>query len=291
MKHEQWVAIGRNFENVKKKVENILGYSPCLSDHYGRVSLRNEYININTDNNKIVEIEKRFIQLKDDIVNLFKEFNMSSSDKYYSMDLFSGEITFLDTPISVYKGIKQHEQRIKNLVIMYKRVDEIALEYGEINGSYFDILPPNPIKKSNEISFRLYTRSVNINTKKEKLEEIISKFYNLNKKINSLLKLSRYHSINQLYPFFQDGVEDDHHYYLFGQFIDEETSESEIIEIINSAQLFESKVNLILRELEIKKEYEITYKDDIFIIFEGIGMNYNLYMDYEQLKSNIEGFV
>jgi len=171
---ENWVNAIKNLEEIGNKVKSVLGYKAINSDHYGFAILFNEYIDINTDDNKINDINNKYIKLLEDIGNMFRDYKIDLKEEYFSTDSFDGMLKFLDVRIDVYKGVDILKSTIINFANMYHKVKTIASKYDGLKDEFFYLLN---IDKNNVIFYRLYNSCINSETSDAEIENIILNFF------------------------------------------------------------------------------------------------------------------
>ena len=280
-----------HYEEVRDKVKSILGYDVIYSDHYYSAILFNEIITINTDENTIIDISKKFFKLNNDIVNMFGKYEIDFKEEYFSMDMNDGMFKLLGVTVDVYKGIDELEPIIKDFAHLYNKIKMIASKYDGLDERFFYVYY---VEKNSIIFYRFYNSCINFKTSDEEIEKTISDYSHLNKKINSLLRLCGYKKTNQLYPLFTSGngflYSESREYYLFSKLIDESTNDNELIKIIHMAKLFEDNIKLALKELEINKRVKILYEDGIWIELNGVRFVFSLDMSYDEIKSGFQRY-
>ena len=291
---DQWDRINRINTKITKKVKSVLGYAPLEGDHWGRLRLFNEYIDLKTDKNTIKEIYEKFEKLCLDIISMFNDLKLKFKPEYFTVnDPMHSTVRFFGKRVNVYEGIEGLETAIRTYANMYHKVKPLISNFDKFNEKYFYALEPD---EKNEIQFMLYNSIVNSHTTDVEIESIISSFYNLNKRINDLLILCDYGKLNQVYPncgqtlniYNYEEITTYREYYLFSKQISQDTHDSEIIRIIYQARLFESNVKSVLNEYGSKDEYNIVYETQVTIWFSNCGYNMGIDISYEILKKRLK---
>lgn len=273
----------KRYKEIEEKVISILGFNPLDSNHYYDAMLYGERIDLETTNEKIIEIYNKFEKLYEDIEDIFNKNNLELKDEYFMTDDMSGSLKFLGTAINVNIGIKGLLPTIDDFIKMNNKIKAIASKYGGIDERYF-----YQINSNNKFNYVLYGVTINSNIGALELEEIISSYYQLNLRVNKLLKTSNYKNKNLIYPYREIYTyphrEEKATYFLFAQRINQNTPNDEILKIINSAQLLESNLKCVIKELKITTKYEIKYTDEVWLWSEVSGTKLTLNMSYEDIK-------
>lgn len=305
------------YGEVCRKVTGILGYNPVSIDCNGHTILYNVLIYLDTTTKKIIEIDNLYKSLCKDIEKLFQKNNLELKEDYWTIHPKSGIWCFLGTAINVYEGLEPILRGIDKLILS-QRVQAVAAKHNaELNPNLFY---PN----TNCIEPNLYFfcgKIVTTETSNKELDEIFTKFFaeynQLNLRINHLLKIAHYPRENQLHPAEYDN--NSGRFYLFSTGVNPQTTDKEILEIIHSANLFESYVKQIVDDFNILTKYETNhrnikyeikylYDNNVEIIFtetlfffiwstcigrileNPYSYKLNLDADYNKIKSTIQEF-
>lgn len=278
---EQFAESHRKYNILKDKVVALIGMNALSIDHYGEIFLLNKEICLTTKDSEILEIWNKFMALYKEIKKIFSDNDMELKESYFYTDM-SCVSRFLNIPIDVDKGIKHLKHAINDFIRVYKKVHDIATKYNNLGDILFykPVGPYYQYHYSKNFCYELYNQEIYSNSKDSDIDKILNSYDKLNCRINKLLKLCKYKNNNLLYP------DDKDTYYIFGTQINHDTSDEELIEIINKAQLFESRLKLALKDLNIIERYKIEYRKEINILFGRQGNIFKLDASYDKIKED-----
>lgn len=272
---EDFHKIEEKHRKIKEKVIAVLGVDVINDNHYGDTLLFNQEINIKTEDSKIIEIWNKYVDLYKELENIFKKNNIELKDEYFFQDPMSGFINFLGVTIDVYKGLSLLEPAVIEFISLYKKIHTLAFKYSNLGKIMFK----KELWSKNNFYY-LYNQKIEYLTEEYILENILSSFDKLNKKVNELLTICNYKDKDILYP------AGNNIYYLFGKEIKHDITNEDLIKLINTAQLFESNVKCVLKELKIIEQYTIIHERDIFITFGGTHHGFDINMSYDKIKQD-----
>lgn len=272
---EEWPKIQENYKKVKEKVFSVLGDSYLNSNHYGQTILHNELITINTRPERIIKIRKKYLEIIQNIQDYFNENNVELKNEYFSHDPMSGMKKFLDVSININKGFKHLKPTIDQFIGLYKKIANLSSKYKSIKN-----IQLHTYWSWDHRVYCLFKEKIKCSTEDCDLDKILSSYNNMNKRVNGLLRNCKYKKRNCIIP------KGNFKYYLLGQEINLDTPVDQIIKIINNAQLFESNVKCVLKELNIIEEYEIEYNDKATVWFSCMGSSFYIGATYDEIKKS-----
>lgn len=122
---EQFQEALRRWDEMDKRLSNLLGFNPAKSDHYGIIRLYNKKIDMATPDEKIFKISADYIKWRSDILRLFAENHYEIDDRHFewlfSVDPMFGTIEFLNIIIDIDKGTEPFAEAIKEYIKLVKK--------------------------------------------------------------------------------------------------------------------------------------------------------------------------
>ncbi len=128
----------KEYNVISNKVKKILGYYALNSNHYYHTILHNELIDINTSEEKIIEIHNKYLELIKNLESYFKKYNILLNKKCFPVDGMSGNLYFLGMEIEVYKGFEKFIPILTQFETLFYRVKVLADKYGGLDASSLD---------------------------------------------------------------------------------------------------------------------------------------------------------
>ena len=318
---EQLDAARKRYKKIREKIAAIPGDYPIDMNHYGQVLLYGVEIDLKTPTEKIIEIDALYQKLRREITEILAKNNLEMKDDYFQYELMSGGFQFLGTWVNLYEGIKPLMPTINDFILMNHRAQAITAKQGVTLDERFFFPYRYP---EYHFKWNFYGESVRAETSDTVLEMILTNFLQFNQHINHLLKMANYPHDNQLQPLgYPEGL-DSRHYWLpeekrsaFLQLINSDLSQTEkaqkycqecifnlftkkittqtpdvqILEIINAAQLLESRAQQITEELAIPALCVVEYqKDRVELKFAQGSRNVTLNSPYDEIKDMIQKY-
>lgn len=270
---EDMARVTENYERVRNYVIGVLGRDLLNSNHYGQTLLFNQIISIDTPRDKLVEIWNKYVNLFNEIDKIFSDNDLEIKDEYFDEDSMSGIVTFLNIPID--NDISKFRIPILTFISLKKKVDRLISQYRDLKNIDIQLSHFKPYK------FLLLGNSIDSKTNDEDIRLIINSYYCLNTRVNKLLKFCDNKKNDILY------TTGNANFYIFGNKINAEMSDSELLEIINKVQFFESKVKCAMEELKIIEHYRFDYTTDIHMLLRGTYHLFNINMTYDDIKNEL----
>lgn len=110
----------KQWEEMDIRLNKLLGFNPATSNHYGIIQLYNNRISAKTTDNEILDIRKKYVRWKKEILGIFKDNKYTISDeefsKLFSVDYMYGTISFLGTSLDLNNGKGFYNEIIKNYI-------------------------------------------------------------------------------------------------------------------------------------------------------------------------------
>lgn len=262
------------YEILRQKVIDLLGIDVLYCNHYGMCLLYNEEIDLKTTDKKIIKIADKFKKLYFKIKELFDSNGVEWKEEYFTNEGTYGSLCFLKTVIDINNGVEYLKPTIDEFIKLYKKINRLAKKYNNLGEVVFEkfVCRKKPY-------YLLYNNKIYPKTKVSDIDTILSNFDNLNGRVNDLLQICNYKNKNLLISV------GDNTYSLFSAKINLDAVDNQIIDIINKAQLFESRIKCVLKELHIIENYRIVYEmDHICVWFGGVGQRFYLNVDYDKIK-------
>jgi len=104
----------------------------------------------------------------------------------------------------------------------------------------------------------------------------------INNRINKMLKFCKYRKRNMLY--LKDNI-----FYLFGVQVSQNTTDYELVEIINCAKSFECMVKYVFKDMKLGIKYKFDYNDMAVIVVENnVGIRFTIQATYQDVRQRFE---
>ncbi len=117
---DEFIEAHRQWEEMDKRLNKLIGFNPATSNHYGTIQLYNNRINAKTTDKEILEIREKYVAWRKEILAFFRANNYDIIDdefnKLFCYDPMFGTITFLDTKLDLSKEIEFYHIIIENYI-------------------------------------------------------------------------------------------------------------------------------------------------------------------------------
>ena len=117
---EQVMEAYREWEEMDKRLNKLIGFNPATCNHYGQIHLYNNYIDKNTTDKEILEIQVKYVEWRKEILAFFKDnsYDLGKeefSKLFYYHPMF-GTMTFLDEVLDLNKETKYYFTLIESYI-------------------------------------------------------------------------------------------------------------------------------------------------------------------------------
>ena len=117
---EQFVEVRRAHDVISKRLKKLIGYDPTNSNHYGVVLMYNYRITEKTTDDKLLELQSRYLAWRDEVLTFFKENGYPIDNEEYGrlfdVDIMYGEVSFLGVCLDIEAGIEPYREKILKMI-------------------------------------------------------------------------------------------------------------------------------------------------------------------------------
>lgn len=145
------------------------------------------------------------------------------------------------------------------------------------------------MNKDRKLTFKFLDCFITSTTSVDEMVETLRRYDRINRRVNLILKICNYKSMNQVVPIpiNLDPESTIYNYSLFSKGITVHTGKSTLIGIISKAIEFENRVAAVIDEKKIIDKYDIKYEDKTRLYFGGTGSVFNTNDSFETIKSEL----
>lgn len=110
---EAFMQAHKEREEMRERLIRLLGIDPAYTDHYGIIRIYNRVINRKTTDEEILEIRKKYVKWKTDILAFLKERGYTPKDAKEFSSLFYrdpmfGTMRFLGVRLDIDKNVDEY---------------------------------------------------------------------------------------------------------------------------------------------------------------------------------------
>ena len=117
---DEFVEAHRAWEEMDERLNQLIGFNPATSNHYGIIQLYNQPIDAKTSDEEIIKIRAAYLNWKNEIIAILSEYNLFFEDdqfgELFSVDSMSGRLTFLNVEVNIYRNAGIYRETIERML-------------------------------------------------------------------------------------------------------------------------------------------------------------------------------
>ena len=122
-----------NSGKIRARLEELFGFAPMITNHYGTVRMYNQVIEADTPTETLLMHRAKYLEWKAKVVELFREKcgilpSDEQLDGLFRVDLMFGTLCFMDILIDIYGDFEPYRSRIISFLEMQEG-REVSFEY------------------------------------------------------------------------------------------------------------------------------------------------------------------
>ena len=113
---EEFIEAGKNSRKIRERLEELFGFSPAISNHYGVVRMYNQKIEPDTPKSTLLAHRAKYLEWKAKVVEIINEKcgyvpTDDLLDGLFRVDFMYGTLYFMDIPVDIYGDFEPYRQR------------------------------------------------------------------------------------------------------------------------------------------------------------------------------------